>query len=176
MNGTLGRDKVWNDHIWGEIDRAVRDETGRIRVAQKAFPSIVVNNLQPILANALVAPAAAPAPAVLRTGDDEFQPFIEISIQFVLTQAQVDGEEAMRLGSTLARLAASRIAASEDEILFLGQKSIVTGSVPTVIDGTGATVTNQTAFPKGFVAAAGTNPATKVDQATDVFIGDIIKA
>ena len=39
MSGTLGRDKVWNDHIWSEIDKVVRDEMGRIRVAQKVFPS-----------------------------------------------------------------------------------------------------------------------------------------
>ena len=115
MNGTLGRDKVWNDQIWGEIDKAVRDEVGRIRIAQKVFPSTIVNNLQPILGNTLVAPGS---PAVLKTGDDNYRAFVEISIQFVLTQAQVEGEESMRLGSTLARLAASRIAASEDAILF----------------------------------------------------------
>jgi uncharacterized linocin/CFP29 family protein len=153
MSGTLGRDKVWNDQIWGEIDKAVRDEVGRIRVAQKVFPSTIVNNLQPILGNALVPPGS---PAVLKTGDDAYQAFVEISIQFVLTQAQVEGEESMRLGSTLARLAASRIAASEDAILFLGKDSYLAGtsSTPPVIKNTGASFTNQTAFPSGFVDLA----------------------
>ena len=45
MNGSLGRDRVWNEHIWSEIDKAVREEVGRVRVAQKVFPSTVVNNV-----------------------------------------------------------------------------------------------------------------------------------
>ena len=48
MNGSLGRDRVWNEHIWSEIDKAVREEVGRIRVAQKVFPSPVVNNVLPV--------------------------------------------------------------------------------------------------------------------------------
>jgi uncharacterized linocin/CFP29 family protein len=153
MNGTLGRDKVWNDHIWGEIDKAVRDEVGRIRVAQKVFPSTIVNNVLPIPAN-ILRPGALNRAAVLRTGDDLFKPLIEMSIEFVLTQAQVDGEESMHLAPSLARLAASALAAAEDEILFLGHDSIVVPAPPAdspVINDTGVTVTNKTAFPDGFV-------------------------
>ena len=50
MNGSLGRDRVWNDHIWTEIDKAVREEVGRVRVA-KVFPSTVVNNVLPVSMN-----------------------------------------------------------------------------------------------------------------------------
>ena len=158
MNGTLGRDKVWNDAIWGEIDKAVRDEMGRIRVAQKVFPSTVVNNLLPVPTNVFLAPRSSER-AVLGAGDDSFQPFIEISIEFVLTHAQVDAEESMHLGSSLARLAGSAIAASEDAILFLGGSTIVRDSRPPVINTTGATVTNVNAIPRGFVGEAANNPA-----------------
>ncbi len=54
MNGSLGRDRVWNDHIWSEIDKAVREEVGRVRVAQKVFPSTVVNNVLPVSMNRAV--------------------------------------------------------------------------------------------------------------------------
>ena len=30
---------VWNDYIWSQMDKAVREEVGRVRVAQKAFRS-----------------------------------------------------------------------------------------------------------------------------------------
>ena len=60
-------------------------------------------------------PAVRPLP-----GDDEFRPFFEISKEFMLTQAQVDGEENLHLAPSLARLAASRVANAEDAILFLG--------------------------------------------------------
>ena len=121
MNGSLGRDRVWNDHIWSEIDKAVREEVGRVRVAQKVFPSTVVNNVLPVSVNRavpfgfLAGPPVPPAP-----GDDAFQPFFEISSEFVLTQAQVDGEENLRLALSRARMAASALANAEDTILFLG--------------------------------------------------------
>ena len=145
MNGSLGRDRVWNDHIWGEIDKAIREEVGRIRVAQKVFPSTVVNNVLPVFTTRVVpfgtpsASSASPVP-----GDDEFRPLFEISTQFVLTQAQVDGEENVHLAPSLARLAASAIANAEDAILFLGEKGIPAG-----VD-----VTNRAAIPPGFVAEA----------------------
>jgi uncharacterized linocin/CFP29 family protein len=180
MNGSLGRDRVWNEHIWGEIDKAVREEVGRIRVAQKVFPSTVVNNVLPVVAN-LVPPLVVPAPpvpAVLRTGDDQFQPFIELSREFTLTQAQVDGEESMHLAPTLARMAASAIAGAEDALLFLGRSSFVPGATPPFI-GTGVTVTNQGAIQPGFgfVAVAAANPpAISSSGANSIDVGNIIGA
>lgn len=146
MNGSLGRDRVWNDQIWGEIDKAVREEMGRIRVAQKVFPSTVVNSVLPVSASR-VGPAGfivpPPGPVV-----DVFAPFFEISTQFVLTQAQIDGEENVRLAVSFARLAASQIAAAEDTLLFHGP-----GGIGVVLAG-GVNLTNQLAIPPGFVAEA----------------------
>ena len=154
MNGSLGRDRIWNDHIWSEIDRAVREEVGRARIAQKVFPSTVVNNVLPVSANrAVAAPIVARAKRAARGVDrgvapaiDQFQPFFEISREFVLTQAQVDGEENLHLAASLARLAASALANAEDTILFLGRHFI-----PALV---GVNVTNQHAVPPGFVAEA----------------------
>jgi uncharacterized linocin/CFP29 family protein len=141
MNGTLGRDKVWNEHIWSEIDKAVRDEMGRIRVAQKVFPSTIVNNVQPVHVKRVQGFAN------LRI-EDEFRPFIEMSMEFVLTQAQVDSEENMHLARTLAGLAARALAADEDTLLFLGRGLIH------LLPATGVKVTNQGALPRGFVREA----------------------
>jgi uncharacterized linocin/CFP29 family protein len=145
MNGSLGRDRVWNDQIWGEIDKAVREEMGRIRVAQKVFPSTVVNNVLPVSASRVGPPGfivPPPGPVV-----DVFAPFFEISTQFVLTQAQIDGEENVRLAVSFARLAASQIAAAEDTLLFHGPLGV--GVLPG-----GVVVANPLAIPRGFVAEA----------------------
>lgn len=174
MNGTLGRDRVWNEHIWGEIDKAVREEVGRIRVAQKVFPTTVVNNVLPVLVDTVVSPKLpATKPAVLQTEDDEFRPFIEMSIEFVLTQAQVDGEENMRLAPALARRAASEIAAAEDTILFLGNSTV--SKSPPYFTETGVVVTNRSQIPVGFVDAAGPSKV-KVDKSSATSVGDIIGA
>ncbi len=157
MNGSLGRDKVWNQQIWSDIDKAVQEEVGRIRVAQKVFPSTVVNNVLPVSTNRVVPFGflAAPPPSPPTPGDDQFQPLFEISTEFVLTQAQVDAEENVHLASSLARVAASTIADAEDAVLFLGP-----GFVPPIIALTGVTVTNQAGVPPGFVAEAGNYPPT----------------
>jgi uncharacterized linocin/CFP29 family protein len=174
MNGYLGRDKLWNEQIWSEIDKAVREEVGRIRVAQKVFPSTVVNNVLPVSTNRAVAFGVGAAPAVPPVpGVDQFQPFFEISSEFVLTQAQVDREENAHLAPSRARLAASAIANAEDTLLFLGP-----GSIPPLIPPAGAViVTNQLAVPAGFFAEADNYPLfTGVPGAGPGVLGAILNA
>lgn len=176
MNGTLGRDKVWNDQIWGEIDKAVREEVGRIRVAQKVFPSTVVNNVLPVSANRVV-PFGAPAPVF--PVPDQFQPFFEISREFMLTQAQVDREENVHLAPSLARLAASVIATAEDTILFLGPAGIprgvnVTNQPPAVAP---AIPPQFATIPPGFIAEAANYAAVSVPGAVaGGVLGNILAA
>ena len=178
MSGTLGRDKVWNEHIWSEIDKAVREEVGRIRVAQKVFPSTIVNNVLPVsIGRAVPFGGLAPVFPV----PDQFQPFLEISTEFLLTQAQVEGEENVHLAPSRARLAATTVANAEDTILFLGPVSI-----PLLVPPAGVVaVTNQFAVPPGFVAeaAAYPPPVPPVNSAGATprgaplgFVGDILGA
>src|SRR5260221_13174042 len=115
MNGSLGRDKVWNQQIWSDIDKAVQEEVGRIRVAQKVFPSTVVRNVLSVSTKRVVPfGAAAPPPGPTL---DQFQPFFEISRDFVLTQAEVDGEEKVNLATSFARSGASVMANADEQIL-----------------------------------------------------------
>jgi len=159
MNGSLGRDKVWNQQIWSDIDKAVQEEVGRIRVAQKVFPSTVVNNVLPVSTKRIV-PVGKLVPGPT---PDEFQPFFEVSSDFQLTQAEVDGEEDLHLATSFARSAASVIADAEDRILFLGL-----GGSPAAVD-----VTNKPAIPPGFVAEAA-NYKTPTFVAAD--LSDILTA
>jgi len=175
MNGNLNRDRVWNDQIWNEIDKAVREEVGRIRVAQKVFPATIANNVLPVATNILLPPQPPPAqPPPLAFQPDVFQPFLEISMAFELTHAQVDGEENMRLATRLARLAASRIATAEDALLFLG----VPGAIPPLIVALGVIVTNAPAKPPGFDAVAAAFPSIPVPLAAPWpgALGDILAA
>ena len=162
MNGSLGRDRVWNQQIWSDIDKAVQEEVCRIRVAQKVFPSRVVNNVLPVSTKRVVPfGAAVPPPGPT---PDQFQPFFEISREFVLTQAEVDGEENVHLATSFARSAASVIANAEDTILFLGQGSIAPFLAPVNVTNQQPAVPAQFApIPPGFVAeAAQYPPATPV--------------
>jgi uncharacterized linocin/CFP29 family protein len=125
MNGYLGRDKVWNEQIWNDIDTSVREEMGRMRVGQKVFPSVLFpNDAQPI-----------PMGKVEYDKDDEAfelkegdaKPFFEISAQFSLTKSEVDSEENLHTGRTLAKMAASKVAVAEDFIVLTGKPPEING-------------------------------------------------
>src|SRR6266851_4050399 len=115
-NGTLGRDKVWTPDIWAEIDKAVKAEVGSIRVAQKVFPSTPMANAQSV-------PADEVDLERMMIEEGKTKPFVELSREFTLTQAQVDNEATLRTGRTLARLAARDLALAEDMILLQGEIS-----------------------------------------------------
>jgi uncharacterized linocin/CFP29 family protein len=117
MNGNLGRDRLWNQQIWSDIDNAVRDEVGRVRVAQKVFPCTLVPNWQQVPKDQL----STSAPNILKIDEGQTKPFVEIWVEFSLTQSQVENEENLHTGRTLARMAANKIAAAEDTLLFRGK-------------------------------------------------------
>jgi len=116
MNGNLGRDRLWNQQIWSDIDNAVRDEVGRVRVAQRVFPCTLLPNGQQVPKDQL----STKASDILKIQEGQTKPFVEIWVEFSLTQSQVDSEESLHTGRTLARLAANKIAAKEDSLLFHG--------------------------------------------------------
>jgi uncharacterized linocin/CFP29 family protein len=115
MPNNLGRDELWNPQVWGEIDKAILAEVGRIRVAQKIFPSSPTNNGQYVPADKFDA-------KTMTIAEGQTRPFLEISLEFSLTQGQVDGETTLRTGRTLARLAAKSVALAEDLLFFQGEK------------------------------------------------------
>jgi uncharacterized linocin/CFP29 family protein len=119
MNGNLGRDKIWNQQIWDDIDNAVRDEVGRIRVAQKVFPCTLLSDGQQVPRDEL----SPNVTDILKIEEGQTKPFVEIWVEFSLTQSQVDNEENLHMGRTLARVAANKIASKEDILLFQGSKA-----------------------------------------------------
>jgi uncharacterized linocin/CFP29 family protein len=140
MNGNLGRDKVWTPDIWADIDKAVTAEVGQVRVAQKVFPSTQMPNVQSV-------PADRFDPDTMSIAEGQTKPLIEISVEFSLTQSQVDSESTLHTGQKLARLAAKTVALAEDGLLFRGQDATLPDTVRVV---------NRAAAERGLVAAAAT--------------------
>jgi uncharacterized linocin/CFP29 family protein len=113
----LGRDRIWNPEIWKEIDKAVLAEVGRIRVAQKVFPSVRIPDAAYVSGDVF-----DPDTGSIREG--QTSQLLEISREFRLTQSQVDNEPTLRHGRTLARLMAKEVASMEDFAFFRGDKSV----------------------------------------------------
>jgi hypothetical protein len=103
MNNNLGRERIWNPEIWTAIDKAVKDEIGQIRVAQKVFPAT-------LMPGAVAVPDDSIDLENLRITEGLTKPLIEISVEFSMSQAQADNEATLRTGRTLAKLAAKNVA------------------------------------------------------------------
>jgi uncharacterized linocin/CFP29 family protein len=106
----------WNETIWKGINDEVRKVAGTIRVAQKVFPTIILDN-----------PSSIP--------DDTFdletftipegltKPFVEISVSFSLTPNQIAYESSLHTGLKLAKLRAAALAQAEDLVFFQGDRA-----------------------------------------------------
>jgi uncharacterized linocin/CFP29 family protein len=114
----------WSQPIWDRINKAVHDETQRIRVASKFLPLH-----GPVEAGTLTVPSdtiiiAAPQPLMVEEALTE--PLIEIWVELMLTAQQVarerDGD--LMTAMTLATRATNLLSQAEDALLLLGQVAI----------------------------------------------------
>jgi uncharacterized linocin/CFP29 family protein len=118
------RAMLWNPQIWDEIDRVVMADVGRVRVAQKIFPSqqkLGHDNVQADLLFIGQGPPGEGGPLMVREGITV--PFLEIVAKFAITQSQLHGEETQRTAHTLAQLTARKVALAEDLIFFQGTQA-----------------------------------------------------
>jgi uncharacterized linocin/CFP29 family protein len=115
MANNFGRDKVWDEATWQGHDQAVLAEVGRIRVAQKVFPTQSVPDGQFVPADQI-----RPDGGLLTIDEGVTTPMIEIGAPFALTQGQIDTESSSHTGMTLAKQAARTVALAEDLLLFQG--------------------------------------------------------
>jgi uncharacterized linocin/CFP29 family protein len=114
----LNRAHLWTSEIWGDIDKAVLTEACSIRVAQKVFPTTVIEGASNV-------PADVFNPQTMSIDEGCTKPFIEISVEFRLTQSQVDNEATLHTARTLAKLAVKSLAVAEDRLIFEGARAQV---------------------------------------------------
>lgn len=125
-NMNLGREKLpWSQEIWDRIDQAVHAECQRTKIARKIIPL-----------NGPVSPGevTVPSDTIVRDGEtlavDEAAttPLIELWVEFTLTLQQVEREEDLGAGETLATRAANLLSQAEDVLIFQGDAAIAPNS------------------------------------------------
>jgi uncharacterized linocin/CFP29 family protein len=115
---------TWADSVWTEIDAAVLTEVGKVRIAQKVFPAMALND------NATEVPNEVINFANLSITEGKTKPFVEIFQEFPLTSTQVKKEsDSSKICQSLARMAAKAIALAEDTIFFQGKKGPLPANV-----------------------------------------------
>jgi uncharacterized linocin/CFP29 family protein len=105
----------WDTAIWKDINDAVVQEMHKVRIAQKVFPTVVMDN----------DPTEIPNEVInfdnLSIQEGSTKPFAELFLEFSLTSAQVAKEAQLHTCKTLARMAAKQIALAEDNFIFNGK-------------------------------------------------------
>lgn len=114
MTTTVDRTGFWNDQVWASIDSDVLTAVGAIRVLQKVFTPVT-------LANATSVPADVFNPEKMSIEEGITRPFIELAVEFQLTNGQVNDEPTGTTAITLAKLAAKSLALGEDMVLLQGK-------------------------------------------------------
>jgi len=105
----------WEPAVWQEINDAVVAEVGKVRIAQKVFPTTVLEGDPTEIPNDVINfPDLS-----IKEGDTKS--FVEIYQEFPLTATQVSREPQLKTCKALARMAAKAIALAEDTIIFQGK-------------------------------------------------------
>lgn len=152
MANISGREGMWTPQIWSDIDKAVMADVGRVRVAQKIFPSQQKPSQDNVQADILTVSQAPGDPLMIQEGIT--LPFIEISAKFALTESQMDNEANLRTALTLSQLTARKVALAEDLVLFQGTQA----TLPQ-----GITVTNMNPHWKGLLNIEGMSAPINVE-------------
>ena len=113
MSSTGNRAGFWNDQVWAAIDEGVTKSMCEIRVAQKVFPA-------ECLADTTSVPADLFDPETMRITEGITIPYVELVVEFALTNGQVNDDLTGSTAITLSKLAAKSLALAEDITLLQG--------------------------------------------------------
>ena len=102
----------WPDTIWKEINDAVLLEVGKVRIAQKIFPTAELKG------NPMTVPNEVIDFDKLSIEEGATKRFVEIYREFTLTSTQVEREAEQKSALTLALMAAKVLALAEDACFF----------------------------------------------------------
>ncbi len=107
----------WSAQIWDDINNAVRIEAGKVRIAQKVFPTVTCDDNPTEVIDDVINFQD------LSIAEGKTKPFVELYREFGLSRTQVTNEPTLRTCKTLARMAAKEIALVEDSIIFQGSQA-----------------------------------------------------
>jgi uncharacterized linocin/CFP29 family protein len=116
MNGNSGDAGVaWSAEVWQAITDAVVQEVAKVRIAQKVFPTAMLDDNPTELKDEAI------DFTTLSLREGRTKQFVEIFQEFPLTSTQVGKEMTDRTCQTLSRMAAKALALAEDIVLFQGR-------------------------------------------------------
>jgi Encapsulating protein for peroxidase len=122
VSSSTNREGFWTDQVWSSIDEGVAASVGAIRTAQKVFPA------EP-LADTTSVPAGVFDPATMAIAEGLTKPYIELAVEFPLTNGQVNQDPTGTTAITLSKLAAKALALAEDIVFLQGTDATLPSGV-----------------------------------------------
>lgn len=117
-------EEIWDSATWAEIDEVVAEEVKRVGVARRAFYTervMAADGTAPAwISGARIGSRTPGGVARLNIAEGDAHPFVELSVGFTLTGAQLENESTLHMGKTLARMAAKNLALAEDAFILMG--------------------------------------------------------
>lgn len=113
----------WDSALWDEINDAVVAEVGKVRTAQKVFPTLLLESNPTEIPNDVINFTD------LSIKEGQTKQLVEIYQEFPLTVTQVSKEPQLKTCKTLARMAAKAIALGEDTVIFQGKNGTLPANV-----------------------------------------------
>lgn len=102
----------WSDATWKDINDSVLLEVGKVRTAQKVFPTASLED------NPVQVPDQLINFQDLSIREGQTKPFVEIFATCTLTSTQIKQKGEQKTCKTLARMAAKALALAEDRYFF----------------------------------------------------------
>ena len=113
-----GREALdWAPERWTRLDQAVHEEMQRTGIASRLLP------VRGPLPDAATVPAEVIDTQTMTVEDAAVLPLVELSVEFGLTEQQVEAEAEQETALTLATRAGNLLAQAEDLLIFQGDKA-----------------------------------------------------
>lgn len=116
MSTSNNRAGFWTPDVWTAIDDGVTASIGAIRVAQNVFPAYPLPNTTSV-------PADIFDFRNMSIAEGEMLPYVELAVEFLLTNGQVNDDPTGSAAITLSKLAAKSLALAEDIIILQGREA-----------------------------------------------------
>lgn len=114
MSNNPNPNGFWNNQVWAGINAAVTQAVGAIRVSQNVFQLLNLPGVSSV-------PADHFDPDKMSITEGLTKPYVELAVEFSLTNGQVNADPAGATAITLAKLAARNLALAEDMLILQGK-------------------------------------------------------
>jgi uncharacterized linocin/CFP29 family protein len=122
MTTTVNRAGFWTDQVWASIDDGVAKSVTAIRVVEKVFPTVQMPDVNSV-------PADKFDPEHMSITEGITKPYVELAVEFQLTNGQVNADAAGNTAMALSKLAAKTLALGEDMLLLQGKEAALPKTV-----------------------------------------------